>query len=674
MRFVCESCRAQYMINDDKVGPKGVKVRCRKCDYVITVKRPAAAPPKVAALEPDEMPTQVMMPPPAGARPVDGVKSGESDEAARSTDNFLGADEDEIGAVFDQVLRSGPTSAPKAGADGLPGSALSTDFDEHESTRVIDAATVAQLARESSASEPAAEKAEAPPETNWFVAINEKQTGPLTLDEVKEHWDKGEVGPDSLCWREGFQDWLPLSEVKSLAVVLAPKPPRPIVVPAATIPAAAASASAPVQSAFSAGGVVPAAPGEAQAPMPPVAVSMPEDSGAWKPTAASALASLVKDEMDALARPSAPSPAPAPQPAVAGLLDVPDEKGALSGPLGVPAAAGAGAGLAARPPVNPYASNPAATYSTPGMTSYRPPSNRGMVIGVGVGVGVVLVGLIASVVWLAAGRTGPTTAPAPVPAPAPASTSAAVQPQGPVGQAPVGQAPVGAPAPSPTTPPSPAPGTTATALTSTGQGASPVAAGTPRPTPTPEPGAQATAAREALAAAKPPAPRKEGRAKADTPAETREPRETKEPSAEEPKGRSSGGDEFEDAFGKPTAKREEPKKPAGTKRESYVPPAPGAGSDLKETLEQSDIMEVVLSNKPALLKCAEEQHQKEPGTNGKLVIRWSIQGNGRVSNVVVVSEEFKNTYMAGCVGKAIKGWVFPRSKSPPEPFTLPVKF
>jgi predicted Zn finger-like uncharacterized protein len=30
MRFVCESCRAQYMINDEKVGPKGVKVRCRE--------------------------------------------------------------------------------------------------------------------------------------------------------------------------------------------------------------------------------------------------------------------------------------------------------------------------------------------------------------------------------------------------------------------------------------------------------------------------------------------------------------------------------------------------------------------------------------------------------------------------------------------------------------------
>nr|7ZOK_A Chain A, Adventurous gliding motility protein GltJ [Myxococcus xanthus] len=41
-RFVCDSCRAQYMISDDKIGPKGVKVRCKKCGHTITV-RPAGA-------------------------------------------------------------------------------------------------------------------------------------------------------------------------------------------------------------------------------------------------------------------------------------------------------------------------------------------------------------------------------------------------------------------------------------------------------------------------------------------------------------------------------------------------------------------------------------------------------------------------------------------------------
>ena len=51
MRFVCESCRAQYMINDEKVGPKGVKVRCRKCGYVILVKRADAAKARARSLD-----------------------------------------------------------------------------------------------------------------------------------------------------------------------------------------------------------------------------------------------------------------------------------------------------------------------------------------------------------------------------------------------------------------------------------------------------------------------------------------------------------------------------------------------------------------------------------------------------------------------------------------------
>ena len=48
MRFVCDSCRAQYMISDEKVGAKGVKVRCKKCGFVILVRRaesPSVVPP-----------------------------------------------------------------------------------------------------------------------------------------------------------------------------------------------------------------------------------------------------------------------------------------------------------------------------------------------------------------------------------------------------------------------------------------------------------------------------------------------------------------------------------------------------------------------------------------------------------------------------------------------------
>ena len=39
MRFSCEGCSAKYMISDDKVGPGGVKVRCKKCGHVTLVRR-----------------------------------------------------------------------------------------------------------------------------------------------------------------------------------------------------------------------------------------------------------------------------------------------------------------------------------------------------------------------------------------------------------------------------------------------------------------------------------------------------------------------------------------------------------------------------------------------------------------------------------------------------------
>ena len=37
MKFVCDQCNAQYMIADEKVGSKGVRVRCKKCSNVIHV-------------------------------------------------------------------------------------------------------------------------------------------------------------------------------------------------------------------------------------------------------------------------------------------------------------------------------------------------------------------------------------------------------------------------------------------------------------------------------------------------------------------------------------------------------------------------------------------------------------------------------------------------------------
>jgi predicted Zn finger-like uncharacterized protein len=49
MKFECDSCHAQYMIADEKVGKRGVKVKCKRCSHVIVVRPDANKSDDVAA-------------------------------------------------------------------------------------------------------------------------------------------------------------------------------------------------------------------------------------------------------------------------------------------------------------------------------------------------------------------------------------------------------------------------------------------------------------------------------------------------------------------------------------------------------------------------------------------------------------------------------------------------
>jgi len=48
MKFVCDSCSARYFIDDAKVRGKVLRIRCKKCSHVITVRGPADQPPTEA--------------------------------------------------------------------------------------------------------------------------------------------------------------------------------------------------------------------------------------------------------------------------------------------------------------------------------------------------------------------------------------------------------------------------------------------------------------------------------------------------------------------------------------------------------------------------------------------------------------------------------------------------
>ena len=61
----------------------------------------------------------------------------------------------------------------------------------------------------------------------WHVAINDVPVGPVRRAEIKRKVATGAVRSDSLCWREGFDDWRPLKDVPELAALLRQPPPAP---------------------------------------------------------------------------------------------------------------------------------------------------------------------------------------------------------------------------------------------------------------------------------------------------------------------------------------------------------------------------------------------------------------------------------------------------------------
>ncbi|MFP2964370.1 adventurous gliding motility protein GltJ, partial [Myxococcus sp. 1LA] len=465
MRFVCDSCRAQYMISDDKIGSKGVKVRCKKCGHTITV-RPAGA---TAAK--DSAPESSTSDAAATANAGKGSDASSSMPATLGTPPegglFTDVEEDEIGAVFDQVLSSGTQKIP-------------TEAANEAAAREASAENVRKLAE--AEAEPDKEEARSNAAAHeWYVAIDEKQVGPFNVEKVKDLWDRGEVGPDSLCWRSGFSDWIPLSETAELASVLAPRPSKPVIVAPEPVSGSTPTVSSgPVQSAFSAG---KGARGEAG----PSGAS--EEPAGWKPSAASVLASLVKEENDALSKPP-PTPAPAlgREPvSQSRLLDVPMPP---PEPVSSPSLPGAGVAMAqpmaygqqpvpqqyAQPAPMPYGQQPMPQqYAQPMPAPYPPqasypapyPPGAGQGGGkgktglfAGIAAGVLLVGGGAAAFFMKGGSSAdvapanpPVVAAAPVATPTPPP---AAPPTPPANTAPVAAAPTPG---NPTTPPANTPPT-----------------------------------------------------------------------------------------------------------------------------------------------------------------------------------------------------------------------
>ena len=304
MKFLCPSCKAKYQIGDEKVAGRSVRMKCRKCGYLIQVSSVAglgdalpgsepppaqidaltdvsAAPPPAArgpvvfepsapppAVEPVKSPDSAPVAPTAApvqhpevkrpgraptARPtepkpafapvakVPGVafkppppkstplKPAPSAPVAAASAPVSPVVSSPVALKSDKRTMQGgnsalPPVAPKAAAsplatlgDGLP------DFsEEDESTRIADVGALAgafSLAVGGSSDAQPAEGASMPAD-EWFVGINGVPVGPIRLSELRSKAASGSVNPESLVWRDGFEDWRPLRTFPELLAIV----------------------------------------------------------------------------------------------------------------------------------------------------------------------------------------------------------------------------------------------------------------------------------------------------------------------------------------------------------------------------------------------------------------------------------------------------------------------
>lgn len=55
----------------------------------------------------------------------------------------------------------------------------------------------------------------------WYIPGKDRQpVGPFTAEQIIHSWRAGRLNPNTLCWREGMSQWLPLSEVEPFSAVV----------------------------------------------------------------------------------------------------------------------------------------------------------------------------------------------------------------------------------------------------------------------------------------------------------------------------------------------------------------------------------------------------------------------------------------------------------------------
>jgi len=279
MKFLCPSCKAKYQIADEKVAGRSVRMKCRKCGFVIPISEipPApptmppdeagwAAPPAVVPrapappvvtsqagapappspaspsplappVSPSPGPARPAPPPSRVAAPPKPAAPG-GHRRPTLADVKLGPPKTGPGPAAPAVGATKPSAAtatakapvpkPIVPASGVPTGGVSLlsaledeDDGEHDdATHIVKGGALADAFGALVGGAPADPNELGMPADEWFVGINDVPVGPIRLGEIRKRAMIGAITPESMVWRDGLEAWRPLKTFPELVAVL----------------------------------------------------------------------------------------------------------------------------------------------------------------------------------------------------------------------------------------------------------------------------------------------------------------------------------------------------------------------------------------------------------------------------------------------------------------------
>ncbi len=125
--------------------------------------------------------------------------------------------------------------------------------------------------------------------------------------------------------------------------------------------------------------------------------------------------------------------------------------------------------------------------------------------------------------------------------------------------------------------------------------------------------------------------------------------------------------------------RRTPPKPSAksSSRSDRVDPLEALGErdarrDLPEQLDDVEVLSVLKRHKRHVMACLTQQKKADPGVRGKLTVKFVIQRSGRTKKVRVLPSKFASKVVGRCLIKSVKTWKFPRFRGRPIPVDFPV--